>query len=76
MQEFFQFGSAGAKTFFSVARIVYYLHKHLVGRTLAVVKAQEDANVFGKVGTSAGEFEKALKGKKVVGARQQGKYFW
>ncbi|KAL8873194.1 MAG: hypothetical protein Q9174_001296 [Haloplaca sp. 1 TL-2023] len=46
-----------------------------VGKILAVVKAQEDANVFGKVGTSAGEFEKALKGKKVVGARQQGKYF-
>ncbi|KAI4203793.1 MAG: hypothetical protein LQ350_001619 [Teloschistes chrysophthalmus] len=59
-----------------VARIVHYLHKHLVGKTLAVVKAQHDENVFGKVGTSAAEFEKALTGKKVVGARQQGKYFW
>ncbi|KAL8770061.1 MAG: hypothetical protein Q9209_004099 [Squamulea sp. 1 TL-2023] len=43
---------------------------------LAVVKAQHDENVFGKVGTSAAEFEKALTGKKVVDARQQGKYFW
>ncbi|KAL8863059.1 MAG: hypothetical protein Q9178_000432 [Gyalolechia marmorata] len=59
-----------------VARIVNYLHKHLVGKTLAVVKAQHDENVYGKVGTSAAEFEKALTGKKVVDARQQGKYFW
>ncbi|KAL8705883.1 MAG: hypothetical protein Q9201_001031 [Fulgogasparrea decipioides] len=59
-----------------VARIVHYLHKHLVGKTLAVVKAQHDENVFGKVGTSAAEFEQALTGKKVVDARQQGKYFW
>ncbi|KAI4238829.1 MAG: hypothetical protein LQ349_000833 [Xanthoria aureola] len=59
-----------------VARIVNYLHKHLVGKTLAVVKAQHDENVFGKVGTSAAEFEKQLTGKKVVDARQQGKYFW
>lgn len=53
-----------------------YLHKHLMGKTLAVVKAQPDENVFGKVGCSAAEFEKALTGKKVVDARQQGKYFW
>ena len=59
-----------------VARIVHYLQKHVVGRSLAAVKAQHDENVFGKVGTSAAEFEKALRGKKVVGARQQGKYFW
>ncbi|KAL8808633.1 MAG: hypothetical protein Q9223_003957 [Gallowayella weberi] len=59
-----------------VARIVHYLHKHLVGKTLAVVKAQHDENVFGKVGTSAAEFEKALTGKRVVDAKQQGKYFW
>jgi formamidopyrimidine-DNA glycosylase len=43
---------------------------------LAVVKAQHDENVFGKVGTSAAEFEKHMKGKKIVGAGQQGKYFW
>ena len=59
-----------------VARIVNYLQKHFVGRTLAAVRAQHDENVFGKVGTSAAEFEKALKGKKVLSARQQGKYFW
>ena len=47
-----------------------------MGKTLAVVKAQHDENVYGKVGTSAAEFEKALKGKKVVNAGQQGKYFW
>jgi len=40
------------------------------------VKAQHDGNVFGKVGCSADAFEKALRGKKVVDARQQGKYFW
>ena len=59
-----------------VARIVHYIRQHLVGRTLAVVKAQHDENVYGKVGTSAAEFEKALTGKKVLGAKQQGKYFW
>ncbi|MCJ1387549.1 hypothetical protein MMC18_000392 [Xylographa bjoerkii] len=59
-----------------VARIVNYIRQHLVGKTLAVVKAQHDENVYGKVGTSAAEFEKALTGKKVLGAKQQGKYFW
>lgn len=47
-----------------------------MGRTLAIVKAQHDENVFGKVGTSAAEIEKAITGKKIVGAGQQGKYFW
>ena len=61
---------------FQVARIVSYIHKHLVGKTLAVVKAQHDENVFGKVGTTAAEFEKALMGKKILDAGQQGKYFW
>ena len=59
-----------------VARILHYIHKYLVGKTLAAVKAQHDENVFGKVGTSAAEFEKALTGKKIMGAKQQGKYFW
>jgi formamidopyrimidine-DNA glycosylase len=40
------------------------------------VKAQDDANVFGKVGTSGAEFQKAMTGKKVLEAGQQGKYFW
>ncbi|KAH6713873.1 Formamidopyrimidine-DNA glycosylase N-terminal domain-containing protein [Leptodontidium sp. MPI-SDFR-AT-0119] len=59
-----------------VARIVHHLKKSLVGRTLSVVKAQDDASVFGKVGTSATEFQKSLSGKKVLDAGQQGKYFW
>jgi len=59
-----------------VARIVHFIKNTIVGKTLAVVKAQDDANVFGKVGTSAAEFQKALSGKKVVDAGQQGKYFW
>jgi formamidopyrimidine-DNA glycosylase len=32
--------------------------------------------VYGKVGTSASAFQKAITGKKIVDARQQGKYFW
>lgn len=60
----------------SVARIVHHLRKSLVGKTLAVVKAQDDSNVFGKVGTSGAEFQKALTGKKVLDAGRQGKYFW
>lgn len=59
-----------------MARIVHYIRQHLVGRTVHVIKAQHDENVFGKVGTSAAEFEKALAGKKIVDAAQQGKYFW
>jgi formamidopyrimidine-DNA glycosylase len=59
-----------------VARVVHHLQKSLVGKTLAVVKAQDDTNVFGKVGTSGAEFQKALTGKKVLNAGRQGKYFW
>ena len=59
-----------------VARIVDFIRKHLVGKTIATVKAQHDENVFGKVGTSAAEVEKHLSGKKITGAGQQGKYFW
>lgn len=55
---------------------MHYLRKSLVGKTLGVVQAQDDANVFGKVGTSGAEFQKALTGKKVLDAGQQGKYFW
>ncbi len=55
---------------------MHHLKKSLVGKTLSVVKAQDDANVFGKVGTSAVEFQSALVGKKVLDAGQQGKYFW
>ena len=59
-----------------VARIVNYIQKHLVGKTVAKAKAQHDENVFGKVGCSAEAFESAMTGKKVLEARQQGKYFW
>lgn len=59
-----------------VARIVNYIHQRLVGKTLAKVKTQHDENVYGKVGCSAEAFEKALSGKKVLDAKQQGKYFW
>ncbi|KAL1792126.1 hypothetical protein ACET3X_009877 [Alternaria dauci] len=59
-----------------VARIVSFLRKHAVGKTIEAVKAQEDNIVFGKVGTSATAFKEALTGKKIVDARQQGKYFW
>lgn len=47
-----------------------------MGKTLSVVKAQDDSNVFGKAGTSGAEFQKSLTGKKVLDAGQQGKYFW
>ncbi|RDW75193.1 putative formamidopyrimidine-DNA glycosylase [Coleophoma cylindrospora] len=59
-----------------VARIVHFLKKSLVGKTLEAIKAQDDANIFGKVGTSAAEFQESLTGKKVLDAGQQGKYFW
>ena len=59
-----------------VARVVHYLKKHLVGRTIAAVRAEEDDLLFGKVGTSASAFKTAMTGKKILDARQQGKYFW
>lgn len=59
-----------------IHRIVYFIREHLVGKTLSKVQAQHDDIVFGKVGTSAAEFQKAMQGKKIVGAGQQGKYFW
>ncbi|KAL6156015.1 hypothetical protein ACJQWK_05061 [Exserohilum turcicum] len=59
-----------------VARIVHFLKKHAVGKTIQAVKTQEDNIVYGKVGTSASAFQEAMSGKKIVDARQQGKYFW
>ena len=59
-----------------VARIVHFIRKHLVGKTVSKVLATEDTNVYGKVGTSGAEFQKAITGRKIVGAGQQGKYFW
>jgi formamidopyrimidine-DNA glycosylase len=59
-----------------VARMVHYIRKHLVGKTIASCTAANDDNVYGKVGTSGPEFQKHMTGNKVVGAGQQGKYFW
>lgn len=59
-----------------MARIVHYLKKYAIGRVIKAVKTQEDTIVYGKVGTSASEFEKAMAGRKIVDAKQQGKYFW
>ncbi|KAF2813247.1 uncharacterized protein BDZ99DRAFT_438256 [Mytilinidion resinicola] len=59
-----------------IARIVHFLKKHVVGNTISAVKTQEDDIVYGKVGCSATAFSEAMTGKKVLDARQQGKYFW
>lgn len=59
-----------------VAKVVHHLRTRLVGHTLSKVEAKHDDVIFGKVGTSAAEFQEKMKGKKVVGAGQQGKYFW
>ncbi|CEN59728.1 Putative Function: MutM protein removes the oxidatively damaged DNA base product [Aspergillus calidoustus] len=59
-----------------IYRIVHFIRQHLVGKTLTKVSTQNDDIVYGKVGTTAAEFQKAMEGKKVVGAGQQGKYFW
>lgn len=48
-----------------VARAVHFLRLHLVGKTIKTATAIEDANVFGKVGTSGPEFAAAMTGKKV-----------
>ncbi|POS86535.1 hypothetical protein EPUL_001236, partial [Erysiphe pulchra] len=59
-----------------VARVVHQIRKRLVGKTIQAVVAKDDANVFGKVGTTAAEFQKVMKGKRIIDAGQQGKYFW
>ncbi|KAI1310624.1 formamidopyrimidine-DNA glycosylase [Xylaria venustula] len=59
-----------------VARVTHFLRQHLVGKKIAKIFAQDDSSVFGKVGTSASAFQAALKGKRVIAAGSQGKYFW
>ncbi|KAL4989114.1 DNA glycosylase/AP lyase [Aspergillus falconensis] len=59
-----------------IHRIVHFIRQHLVGKTLTKVSTQHDDIIYGKVGTSAAEFQKAMEGKKVIGTGQQGKYFW
>jgi formamidopyrimidine-DNA glycosylase len=57
---------------------VHYLRKHVVGKTIQKVAVQEDEIVYGKskeYATTAADFEKAMTGKKVNNAMQQGKYF-
>ena len=52
------------------------MRKYLVGRTIKSCEALNDEIVYGKVGTSADAFKKAVTGKRVIGADQQGKYFY
>ncbi|KAI0863903.1 formamidopyrimidine-DNA glycosylase [Xylaria cubensis] len=59
-----------------VARVTHFLRQHLVGKKISKVVAQDDSNVFGKVGTTGFAFLAALTGKRVMSAGSQGKYFW
>ncbi|EGP91810.1 uncharacterized protein MYCGRDRAFT_34505, partial [Zymoseptoria tritici IPO323] len=59
-----------------VARIVHYLRKHLVNRTIASCQGFDDDIVYGKVGCTATAFSQAFTGKRVSLAGQQGKYFY
>ena len=59
-----------------IARIVHFIRKNLVGKTISKITAVDDANVYGKVGTSGAEFQKHLTSNTVIDAGQQGKYFW
>lgn len=59
-----------------VARVVHYLRKHTLHRTIASCTAHDDPIVYGKVGTSASAFQDAVAGRRVTGAGQQGKYFY
>lgn len=55
---------------------MHYLHKHLVDKRIINTLVQEDDIIYGKVGTSASAFKRAMDGKTVLDARQQGKYFY
>ncbi|KAH0603810.1 uncharacterized protein H6S33_007469 [Morchella sextelata] len=57
-----------------VARIVNRLRTHLVGKMITKVTPFEDAIVYKD--TTHKAFKQALEGKKVLEARQWGKYFW
>ncbi|KAK5675186.1 hypothetical protein LTS10_012260 [Elasticomyces elasticus] len=59
-----------------VARIVHYIRKHLVGRTIKTCEAFTDDIVYGKVGCSSSAFQSHVAGRKVVAADRQGKYFY
>lgn len=55
-----------------IARLVYYIRKYLVGRTIASVQAVDDTIIFGKAGTTGTQFKEAVEGKKVLDVGQQG----
>jgi formamidopyrimidine-DNA glycosylase len=55
---------------------VHYLRKHTLNRKIASCTAVEDTIVYGKVGTSSSEFQKATANRRVTGVGQQGKYFY
>jgi formamidopyrimidine-DNA glycosylase len=59
-----------------VARVVHYLRKHTLNRTIASITTTEDTIVYGKVGTSASDFQKATSNRTITGVGQQGKYFY
>ncbi|KAK5733255.1 hypothetical protein LTR17_009862 [Elasticomyces elasticus] len=59
-----------------VARIVHYIRKHLVGRTIKTCEAFTDDIVYGKVGCSSSAFQSHVAGRKVIAADRQGKYFY
>lgn len=61
-----------------MARVVHFLKKHLTGRKIlnTLVPDGGDDIIYGKVGTSAAAFKKAMDGKTILDAGQQGKYFW
>ncbi|KAF3261736.1 hypothetical protein TWF192_008194 [Orbilia oligospora] len=57
-----------------ITRVVHYINRYLAGKVIKNVVANEDAIVFKDTTSSA--FVKAMLGKKIVEAKQQGKYFW
>lgn len=61
-----------------VSRVCHYLRRHLTNRRIASLTAQEDPKIFhtAKTGLTASSLSKALQGKTVKDAGQQGKYFW
>ncbi|OQO04882.1 hypothetical protein B0A48_07899 [Cryoendolithus antarcticus] len=59
-----------------VARIVNYLCKHLLNRTISSCTAYTDEIVYGKVGCSAEAFQGHTADRLVTNVAQQGKYFY
>lgn len=57
-----------------VARVVNRLRTHLVGKTISKVTTVKDSFIYKD--TTHEAFAKALEGKKVLAAKQWGKYLW